>query len=89
MDDIGKTHIILTGLAVLIFGIGIWLGATIALNKSGQHEYNAVQAALANAVSPLNCGENEIIDTIQRLAEAGTHVRGYSMHLDLSNGGGE
>ena len=77
--------------AVLIFGIGIWLGATI----NGRHSEAYRQVSIDNAVSValtssqgLSCKDSEIIQAIKGLAENGAHIQGFTLHLDMGNGVG-
>lgn len=78
--------------AVIIFGIGIWAGATI----KGAHMDAYIQTAVQNAISHtletsasgLSCKDNEIIDAIKGLAENGAHIQGFSLQLDMGNSPG-
>ncbi len=85
-------EIIVGAVAVLIFGVGIWLGATI----KGAHMDTYMEAAIQNAISHtletsgsgLSCKDSEIIDAIKGLAENGAHVQGFALRLDMGNGVG-
>ena len=85
-------EIIIAAVAVLIFGVGIWLGATI----KGSHMEKYMDAAIQNAIShtletscpALNCKDSEIIDAIKGLAKNGAHIEGFSLRLDMGNNAG-
>jgi len=85
-------EIFIATVAVLIFGIGIWGGATI----KGAHMDRYMEAAINNAISHtletsgsgLSCKDNEIIDAIRGLAENGAHIQGFTLRLDMGNGVG-
>jgi len=83
--------IIIGGVAVLIFGVGIWLGATINRRHSEAYRQvsmdNAVSVALTSSQG-LSCKDSEIIEAIRGLAENGAHIESFSLHLDMSNGVG-
>ena len=83
--------IIIGAVAILIFGAGIWVGATI----NGRHSEAYRQVSIDNAVSValtssqgLSCKDSEIIQTIRDLAENGAHIQGFALRLDMGNGVG-
>lgn len=83
--------IIIGAVAILIFGVGIWVGATV----SGRHSEAYRQVSIDNAVSValtssqgLSCKDNEIIDAIKGLAQNGAHIQGFTLRLDMGNGVG-
>ena len=76
------------GMAVLIFAMGIYMGATI----KGAHMDRYVEAVVQNAISHtlatsgsmLSCKDNEIIEAVKSLAENGASAcctRGHTLTL--------
>ena len=85
----GLYEIILTSLAVLIFGLGVWLGGTIASAHADRELDTAVKNAISHTLevsaSSLSCKDSEIINAIKGLAENGAHIKGFSLLLDMDN----
>lgn len=85
----GLYEIILTSTAVLIFGLGIWFGATIASAHADRELHTAVQNAISHTLETstgaLSCKDSEIIQAIKGLAENGAHIKGFSLLLDMDN----
>ena len=85
----GLYEIILTSLAVLIFGLGVWLGGTISSAHADRELHTAVQNAISYTLetsgSNLSCKDSEIINAIKGLAENGAHIKGFSLLLDMDN----
>ena len=83
--------IIVGAVAILIFCVGIWVGATV----SGRHSEAYRQVSIDNAVSValtsshgLSCKDSEIIEVIKGLAQNGAHINGFALQLDMGNGVG-
>lgn len=90
MKKATATHdIILAAMAVIIFGVGIWTGATISTINADAYREAAVSNAVATALEarqPLGCKDNEILRAIKGMAENGVHVTGYNLWLETGEG---
>ncbi len=91
MNDLKNAgyEIIIGAVAVLVFGLGIWLGATIKGAKMDTYMdaaiSNAISHTLETSGSGLSCKESEIIEAIRGLAENGAHIKGFALRLDMGN----
>ncbi len=78
-----------TVVAILIFGAGIWGGATIKGAKMDTYMdiavQNAISHTLATSGSMLSCKDNEIIEAVKSLAENGAHINGFALRIDINN----
>ena len=79
-----KTYIISSLLILGAFYMGCTMTATISKRNQQIAIANAVSAAL-ESTTPLNCKDNEMLETVKQLAENGMHVDGYQLHLKIGN----
>lgn len=86
MKDTGTRDIIIGAIAIGLIVFGGWLHHTIGTPLHDAYR----ETAIANAVqaapkSPLNCKDNEMLETVKGLAENGIHINGYQLHLKIGN----
>lgn len=81
---------IIASLAVLAFGLTIYITAAMTLNIADRNQdaaiSNAVTAALELVPEPATtCKERTLINAIKELADNDIHLRGYKLKLDIGN----
>lgn len=86
MNDLGTRDMIIGAIAISLICFGGWLHHTIGTPLHDEYTRTAIANAVASfEPSPLNCKDNEMLETVKGLAENGIHLDGYQLHLKIGN----